>query len=345
MSKKEDGRKLDHKTLEEIRIRAVKQVQKGESPEAVIKTLGFSRQCIYMWLAAYRSGGWNALRSSKGTGRPKTLDSKQIKYIYKVVTNKNPIQLKFAFALWTREMVQELIKKKFQIKLSKTSVGRLLKQLGLSVQRPLNRAYEQNEDLVKTWLKEEFPKIQKLAKRKNAEIFFGDESGVRSDFHSGSTWAIKGQTPTVTRTGKRYSLNMISAISSRGLLRFMLVDSRVDSKVFITFLKRLIHGQKRKIFLILDNHPVHKSSSIKKFVEANNSSLKIFYLPPYSPELNPDECVWNDVKNGTVGRCSIKSKSDLKAIIISRLKHLQKTPQKIMNFFKTPTTRYILQSV
>ena len=345
MGRKTDGRKLDHKTLEEIRIRAVKQVQKGESPETVIKTLGFSRQCIYMWLAAYRSGGWHALRSRKGTGRPTRLNSKQIKYIYKTITNKNPIQLKFAFALWTREMIQELIQNKFQIKLAKNSVGRLLRQLGLSVQRPLNKAYEQNEDLVKSWLKEDFPKIKKIAKREKAEIFFGDESGVRSDFHSGSTWAVKGKTPTVTRTGKRYSLNMISAISSRGLLRFMLADGRVDSKVFITFLKRLIHGQKRKIFLILDNHPVHKSGSVKKFVAKNSSNLRIFYLPPYSPELNPDECVWNDVKNGTVGRHSVKSKLDLKAIIISRLKHLQKTPQKIMNFFKTPTTKYILQSV
>jgi len=185
---KNDARKLDHKTLEAIRIRAVEQVQAGESPEVVIKSLGFSRSCIYTWLARYRSGGWHALRAIPLNGRPPRITGPQMKWIYNTVTRKNPLQLKFEFALWTRGMIRILIKERFHIDLSLTSVGRLLAQLGLTCQKPLMRAFQQNPSLVEKWLKEEFPAIRTQAKKRGAEIFFADEAGVRSDFHSGKTW-------------------------------------------------------------------------------------------------------------------------------------------------------------
>lgn len=338
--KKHDGRNLDHKTLEEIRIRAVKQVQSGESPEVVIKTLGFTSRCIYNWLASYRAGGWDALRAGKATGRPKKLSPNQIKWIYKTVTGKNPLQLKFPFALWTRPLIRTAIYQKYGVKLSLPSIGRLLAQLGLTCQKPLSKAIEKNPTLVKAWLKKEFPEIQRLAKSEKAEIFFGDESGVRSDFHSGTTWAIKGQTPVVQHTGRRFSLNMISAISNKGAMRFMTTKKRISAKLFLEFCKRLMVGQKRKIFLIVDGHPSHKAKIVKSYIDSLGGKLQLFYLPPYSPELNPDEYVWNDVKNNGVGRSAIVTPADLNRVVVGRLRHIQKNPEKVRAFFQSKTTRY-----
>lgn len=185
--KKHDGRKLDPKTMEQIRTRAVQCVQDGESPEVVIKALGFCRACIYNWLARYRSGGWHALKTGKRSGRPKKLNGSQIAWIYRTIRDNNPQQLKFPFALWTREMVVSLIKKQFGIKLSASSVGRLLRQIGFSCQKPLYRAYQQNPEAVAKWKEEVFPQIKKEAKKLGASIYFEDESGVRSDFHAGRT--------------------------------------------------------------------------------------------------------------------------------------------------------------
>ena len=337
---RQDARKLDHKTLEEIRIRAVQQVQNGESPEVVIRALGFSRACIYQWLAAYRAGGWDALKAGKITGRPKKLTASQLRWIYKTVTGKNPLQLDFPFALWMRGMISMLIHRKFGVKLSLSSVGRLLAQLGLSCQKPLFRAWQQDASRVQQWLEQEYPRIRAQAKREGAEIFFEDESGVRSDFHGGTTWAPQGKTPVVRVTGQRFSLNMISAISPKGSLRFMVVKGGVGAKVFITFLKRLVHGRRRPVFLIVDGHPAHRSKLVKKYVESTKGKLRLFALPPYSPELNPDELVWNDVKNNGVARSIVNGPRDLHRVVVGRLRFLQKSPERVRSFFQAPETRY-----
>lgn len=337
---KQDARKLDHGTLEAIRIRAVQQVQSGESPEAVIRALGFSRACIYQWLAAYRVGGWDGLKAGRITGRPKKLTGSQMRWIYKTVTSKNPLQLRFPFALWTRGMVRTVIHRRFRVKLSLSSVGRLLAQLGLSCQKPLFRAWQQDASRVDQWLKSEYPRIRAMAKRAKAEVFFEDESGVRSDFHSGTTWAPKGVTPVVRVTGQRFSLNMISAISPRGSLRFMVVKGGVGAKVFITFLKRLLQGRRRPVYLIVDGHPAHRAKLVKSYIESTDGMMRLFFLPPYSPELNPDELVWNDVKNNGVGRSVVNGPRDLHRAVVGRLRFLQKNPQRIRSFFQAPETRY-----
>jgi transposase len=338
--KETDARKLDHKTLEEIRIRAVERVQAGESPEVVTQALGFSRACIYNWLAAYRAGGWNALKAKALLGRPKRITGDQMRWLYETIVGKSPLQFRFEFALWTRQIVQVLLREELKLKLSVSSIGRLLVQLGLTCQRPLFRATEQDPVRVRRWLEQEYPLIETEAKKSGARILFGDESGIRSDYHSGTTWGARGQTPVVRRTVERVSLNMISAIGNRGDMRFMIVDGRVTADVFVGFLQRLMHNASTPIFLILDGHPVHRSRTVTKYVKSLGGVLRLFFLPPYSPELNPDEQVWNYVKNHGVGKRGRYHSSELRIQVQSTLRSLQKLPWKIRMFFLLPSTQY-----
>ena len=335
-----DARKLDHKTLEEIRIRAVEQVQAGQSPEAVIMALGFSRSCIYTWLALYRAGGWGALKARVLNGRPMKISAAQMRWLYATIAGKNPLQFRFEFALWTRQRIRMLLREEFSLKLSLTSVGRLLRQLGLSCQRPLFRATEQDPERVRRWREAEFPAIRELAKKTGAAIFFGDEAGVRSDYHAGTTWGVKGKTPIVPRTGGRNSVNMLSAVNARGELRFMLVKGRVNGDVFAGFLRRLMHNAERPVFLILDGHSIHRSRPVSDFVARQEGRLRLFFLPPYSPELNPDEQVWNSVKHHGVGKAVLQGAADLRRFVLVRLRSLQRLPWTVRMFFLTPDTQY-----
>lgn len=337
---KQDARKLDHKTLEEMRIRAVRQVQSGVSPEDITRSLGLSHPTIYNWLASYRDGGMQALKAKPVPGRPSRITGPMMKWIYDTIVQKSPLQFRFEFALWTREMIREVIFKKYKLRLGLSSVSRLLKQLGLSCQRPIFKAWQQNEQQVKNWLKKVYPNLKDRARREKADIFFADEAGVRSDFHSGTTWAPVGQTPVVAATGARFSVNMISAVSPRGDFRFMVVEGSVTAGVFIEFMKRLLIGSKKKIFLIVDGHPTHRSKKAKEFVASMNGEIELFFLPPYSPELNPDELAWNVLKNGIVGKSTVKDKGELKSKVISGLRKIQKNPEKVKAFFQHPKTQY-----
>jgi transposase len=335
-----DARRLDHKTLTELRKRGVASVQEGQSPEIVAKALGINRVTMYSWLARYLSGGLDALDARKRGGRKPKLDAKAIKWIYNMVTSKNPLQLNFTFALWTAKMVGEIIYQRFGIKLSKASVCRLLNQLGLTPQRPVWRAYQQRPEDVQRWMEEEYPRIRTMARRHKALIFFGDEAGVRSDHHAGTTWGIKGKTPIVSSTGARFGLNLISAVSAQGEFRFMTVRGRVTAAKFIEFIKRLIHGIDRMVFLIVDGHPTHKAKMVRRFVDSIKDRFRLFYLPPYSPELNPDERVWNDLKNNAVGKQVITTPKNLYRSVISYLRFIQKSPSRVRSYFNNETTLY-----
>jgi len=336
-----DGRKLDHKTLEQMRVRVVQQVEGGAHPEDTAEALGFARSTVFAWLARYREGGLEALGARPVPGRPPKLSGTQLHRVYTLVAGNDPRQLSFGLALWTREMVRELVRREFGVRLSAVSVGRLLHKLGLSPQRPLWRAYQQNPQAVERWKSEEYPAIRKEAARVGATIYFADEAGVCSDFHAGTTWAPVGQTPIVRTTGARHAINLISALTPRGVLRFALYEGTFTSETFIDFCKRLMRDQSDPVFLIVDGHPVHRSNAVKEFVASTEGRLCLFHLPAYSPELNPDEWVWKNVKADRIGRASITTKGDLAHKAMSALRRLQKLPHLLRGFFNDPHLRYI----
>ena len=326
--------------LTELRKRAVSRVQEGESPEAVIRAMGFCRASIYNWLAMYRAGGWDALDARKRGGRPRKVSARMIAWVYRVVTGGDPRQYKFPFALWTRNAIAILLYRRYGVRLSANSVGRLLAHLGITPQKPLWRAYQQDPERVRQWIQAEYPAIARQAQQERAEIWFGDESGVRSDYHAGTTWAARGKTPVVRTTGARYRLNMLSAVNRRGKMRFMIEAKGLNADVMCRFLDRLMAGQKRRIFLILDGHPIHKSARLARKVTAFDGRLRLFLLPPYSPELNPDEGVWREVKGHRLGRAGIFSFADLKSKALGALRHLARRPDKVRALFRTHTTIY-----
>lgn len=335
-----DARRLSHEVLTELRKRGVSSVQEGQSPEVVAKALGINRVTIYGWLSRYRHGGWGALEAKKRGGRTPKLDGKALKWIYDTITTKNPLQLRFTFALWTAKMVGQIIFQRFDIRLSKASICRLLNQLGLIPQRPVWRANQQKPEDVQRWLEEEYPRIKGLARRNKALIFFGDEAGVRSDHHAGTTWGARGKTPVVSSTEARFGLNLISAVSSQGEFRFMTVKGRIGAAQFIEFIKRLLHGIDRMVFLIVDGHPTHKAKSVTRFVNSIKDRFRLFFLPPYSPELNPDEGVWNDLKNNAIGRQCITSPNQLRGAVISHLRYIQKSPDRLCSYLNSEMTKY-----
>ena len=336
-----DGRKLDHTTLEQLRIRAVGQIQQGAHPEAIAEALGMARSTVFGWMAAYREGGLEALWARPVPSRRPKLSGAQLGRLYVLVVGNDPRQLRFPFALWTRDMIRVLIRREFGVQLSAVSVGRLLRQLGLSPQRPLHRAYQQDPERVARWKAEEYPELRAQATTARATIYFADEAGIRSDYHAGTTWAPVGQTPVVATTGARHQINLISAVTPGGVLRFATINGKLDAPKFIDFCRRLLGDTAGPVFLIIDSHPVHRSRAVKEFAASTKGRLRLSFLPPYSPELNPDEWVWKNVKHDRVGRAGIDSQEDLKGKALAALRRLQKLPHIVRGFFRDPNLRYI----
>jgi len=341
-SKKIDGRKLSHSQGEYIRIQSVKMVRlKNKSPEEVIKTFGLHRANIYKWLSKYDAAGFEGLRSTKARGPVPKLDAKQEAQLAKLLL-KNPLQLQFEFALWTIDMIKELISRKFEVSYSNVQVGRLMKKLGLSRQRPLERASQQDPQKVKKWLKKDYLAIKAEAKKEKREIYFSDEAGFHATAQYGTTWAKKGETPVIKTSGKREKVNVISAINNKGKLRFMLFETGFNSDVFIQFLKRLMHKQQTPVTLIVDGHKSHFTKDVKAFVAGTQGKLKIYQLPAYSPELNPDELVWNNAKQKVAKSKHTPSEKRFKEKVQDTMADIQKNTILIKGFFNEPNVAYAM---
>ena len=278
---KRDGRKLDHKTLEEIRRMAVERVWEGEDPSEVIASYGFCRTTIYKWLRAAKGKGrgLDALRSRKGTGRPAKLTKSQQRRVFRWINGKDPRQYGFDFGLWTRKVVAELISDKFAIELSLASVGKLLADVGLTPQKPLMRAYERDPEAIEAWKRETYPSITAAAKRESAEIYFWDESGFRADVVQGTTWGVKGETPVVEVPGKRQTISAASAVNSKGGFWFATYQGGMSAELFVAMLKLIMRGRRKPLYLILDSLPAHKAKVVRDYEKATKGETQIV-LPP-----------------------------------------------------------------
>ena len=328
----------------------MKQLQRGRSVAEVADVLGFKASTVYRWAKMYAEGGLEALEGRKAVGKPPKLTLTQVTKLRALIVEVDPRQLRFEFALWTREMVGELIGREFGeligrefgVVMSPSAVGRLLRRVGLSPQRLLWRAYQANPDAVERWKAEEFPAIRAEAARVGGVVFFQDEASVRSDYHGGTTWGEVGHTPVVATTGARYRVNMLSAVSAQGKLHFMLTEARVDAEVFIGYLERLLaDNPDRPVFLVCDGHPSHRAKRTKEWVQSMGGRLKLFFLPAYSPQLNPDEWVWKNVKHDRVGKAGITSHDDLRHKAVAALQRLADTPNLVRAFFGDPDLAYI----
>jgi transposase len=339
--KTKDARSLPAVAQEDLRRKAVKAVLGGMKQVEAAKVLGVTRQAIGKWLKAYRQGGLKTLKA-KRQGRPRggSLLGWQSAQIAKSVVDRCPDQLKMPFYLWTREAVGQLIERRFGVRLSVWTVGRYLARWGFTPQKPMRRAFEKNPEAVHRWLDEKYPAIRKQAKQEKADIYWGDEMGMRSDHTVGRSYGRRGQTPVILGTGVRFGCNMISAITNKGQLNFMVFKQRFKANVFEEFLRRLVRQSERKVFIIVDGHPVHRSGKVKKWLNKNEKHIRLFFLPSYSPELNPDEILNQDVKSNAVGRKRARCQSELIANVRSFLWGRQRRPNVVKKYFSEKHVSY-----
>jgi transposase len=336
-----DFRSLPAATQETIRRKAVQAVLSGKSRIEVARMFGVTRKAVEKWVIAFQNEGAKALHA-KRRGRPRggSLAPWQASQVVRSITDRCPEQLKLPFALWTREAVATLIRQRFQITISPWTVGRYLARWGFTPQKPVRRAYERKPAEVERWLKERYPGIHYKAKQQGATIYWGDEMGLRSDHAVGRTFAPCGQTPVILGTGQRFGCNMISAITNKGKLAFMVYKSKFNSSVFIDFAKRLVRHSRRKVFLIVDGHPTHRSGKVRKWIAQNQTRISLFFLPGYCPELNPDELLNQDVKSNAVGRKRAHNQKELIGHVRDYLWKRKRQPQIVKNFFKHELVQY-----
>src|SRR6266436_51958 len=336
-----DGRTLDHKALEHLRILAVKRViEEGEAASEVMKSLGLCRTTIYPWLRKFEDQGWDALAEKIAQGPEPKLTEKQRQKVKGWILGKDPRQYGFDFGLWSRRIVQTLIEEKLGVTMGLTAVGRLLASLDITPQKPLRRAYERDPKVVEFWLKERYPKLKARAKRLGAKIFFLDEAGFQSDPPLGRTYALKGKTPVVVTSGQRQSLNVISAVNARGEFWAATYTSKLNAELFVVFLESFMQCQTGKVFLVVDGHPAHKAKLVQRYVQSLKGRLELHFLPPYAPDLNPDEFVWSYMKANGVSKKPLKQNESLQKRIEEDLNAVQKNRKLVRSFFCAESVVY-----
>jgi len=338
-----DGRGLDHRTLEAIRLMAVERVRDGERPSSVIASFGFNRTTIYRWLeAASKPGvGMWGLRSRPATGRPRSLTPRQEHQVFRWINGRDPRQYGLDFGLWTRSVVASLIEQQFGIRLGLTAVGELLAKLGLTPQKPLQRAYQRDPAAIEKWQREQFPAIARQAKASGGDVYFWDESGFRADAVHGKTWGKKGQTPVVERPGQRQSISAASAVNARGAFWYCTYEGGLNAELFVTLLRKMMRHRSKPVHLVVDGLPAHKTALVKAYVASTNGMLTLHFLPGYAPELNPDELVWSHMKRTGVARAPLRRGENLRDKIEAQLAAIKSMPRLVRSFFQAPTVAYI----
>ena len=306
-----NAQKVSSETQYKIRKTIVRMLKNGIKGKEIAKQLGVSEGHVSNVKKAYKQNGIEGIKikpMGRKNGEKRILNPVQEKEIQQIITDKTPEELNFRECMWTRKNIAALIKKLYGIEIKFSTLGYYLARWGFSVQRPVKRAYKQDQKQIDEWLNKEFPGITKRAKEEKAEIFFGDETNIQNTMNYMKGYAPKGKTPVVSTESKKIKINMLSAVSKRGKLRFMLYKDNMNSKKLIDFMRRLISDSNKKVFLILDNLRVHHSRKVTEWVENHKDKIEVFYLPPYAPEYNPDELVNSDLKRAVGQKPGLRKK-------------------------------------
>lgn len=340
---KKSMRTIPEAAQNELRERVINALNGGMSQAQASRVFGVTDRSIRRWVAQMRREGTQTItakRRGRRVGQAAKLTQRQEQRIRALVVGKMPDQLKLPFYLWTRQAVGELVQRQYGVKLAPSTIGNYLKRWGLTPQRPVRRAYERDDERIAAWVQEQYPQIAKQAKRDKAVIYWGDECGVRSDDVRGRSFSPKGKTPEVRATGQRFGCNMISALSNRGALAFQVFSGGFVTDIFIGFLERLLkHARKRKVVLIVDGHPVHKAKVVRQWLHEHREHIVMHLLPGYAPELNPDELLNHDVKQG-LSKVRPRSRDELKSALRAWLHRRQKQPEVVRSFFNGEHVRY-----
>jgi transposase len=340
---KRDGRSIPDAALEVLRERAVAMHQAGNSQRAIAAALGVHKNTVHRWLKGWRVAGAGALKAKKRGRRheaKRLLNAEQAAEVQQLITEHTPDQLDLPWALWGREAVRDLVQARFGVRLALRTVSDYLRRWGFTPQRPIRRASERQDAAVQAWLAEHYPKIAARAKAEGAEIHWGDETGISNQAAYGRSFAPKGRTPVIRRTARRHTTSMISSVTNRGTLRFMLYEGALNAALFLGFLQRLVRSTKSKVFLIVDNLKVHKAGKVQAWVAEHRERIELFFLPAYAPDHNPDEFLHNDLKQRLGRRTAAKDRDELKSSLRRYLRRLQRQPERVRAFFQAPTTRY-----
>lgn len=336
-----DGRGISRTVLEQIRLRAVRQMKDGAHPEVLAEALGLNRSTLYGWKLRAEREGERALAAKPHPGGPSALSDTQLEQLSRMITDHDPRDHGFSEHLWTRDIVADLIDKTWGTRFTPQWTGQLLRRMGFTPQRPKYRASEQDSEAVKTWREHTYPEIRAKAVKVRATVYFGDESGVAACHHSGTTWAPVGQTPVVEATASKSRVNMVSAIEQRGRLHFQVSEDSFNAQAFIRFCESLLADDGGKVFLIVDNSRTHHARVVQDYVTGTRGRLTLFFLPAYSPELNPDEQVWKHVKCDTIGRAARRTSKHHLERVRDVLSLLKQTPEKVRSFFRDPHLAYL----
>jgi transposase len=336
-----DGRTLVHKTLEHLRVTAVKRVlEDGEAPSVVIESMGLCRTSIYRWLRKFESAGWEALAEKIAKGPEPKLTDKERQQVKRWIVGKDPRQYGFEFGLWTRQIVADLILKKMGVSLCVTAVGKLLAQLEVTPQKPLRRAYERDPIAVQAWVDEVYPRLRRKARKHGATIFFLDEAGFDSEPRLGRTYGLKGQTPVVATTGQRQKVNVISAVTAAGGFWCQVYTERLNAQLFIQFLREFVRGRSGPVYLVVDGHPAHKANAVKNLIQELAGRVELHFLPPYAPDLNPDEFVWAYMKTNGVSKKPLRKNESLKERVECDLAKIKGDRRLVRSFFGANSVAY-----
>jgi transposase len=337
----QDFRALNPAAQETIRYKAMAALKEGRSKAEVSRLFGVTRQAVHGWVNRKEQAGVQGLRARR-RGRPPggRLKPKQERVICRLMTDHCPDQLKLPFYLWTREAVAHLIAQRCGVRLSVWTAGRLLARWGFTAQKPTRRAFEQDPKEVGAWLRQRYPAIRALARREKGLIFWADEMGLRGDHAAGRSFSPQGQTPVILGTGQRFRCNLISAITNRGQLQFMVFKERFTVAVFLKFLRRLLRQNRRKLFLIIGSHPVHAARAALRWFKSQRAYLRVYFLPGYSPELNPDEYLNQDVKTNAVGRMRPLDRKEMIGNIRAYLRSTQANRALVKRYFHAKPVRY-----